>query len=786
MPIKDLQEPPAASSLTAIEKAAISVGLPTIQTFQFSAASAYTSNDTWTDPASGLTLEWKRQGRSTGSITILNWELLVSGNTFGLNDGVNVSQIFEWAFTPEYELVNPGAVRIDATAVDSNASAAAAVKAAVNGVGATLAITAGDITDATVAFANDALGAYNTEITVGAAPGAITKENFSGGTVWNATPDMVTVDISEATDAQSVAVAHRAVYGAQEGAMFTAAVPVAGLTTFTAKITGPMMDLPFAGTGAGTATITQLGSNSLISGKADRGPDGKVPVPQLPVGVAGGVAALGGDGLVPAAQLPAATAIIPGIMAAADFTKLADLPFPVASATIGAGGAASATLACSASGLSRVSIDLQGAFGSGYKSYLEADDVDGTQERWVDDGSGTIKARRTSRAWLGHGTMPTINVGTFTAGFTPTTAGSVVVGGVRYGLLAGATSMQAFSMADPAAPAALGAPVTIEEGPVSMVVIGTIAVISCATTKKIQTIDCSDPAALVVLGTSEVSSSGGVVGKMAALNSTTVLVTMSNIAKVHAISIVDPASPTWLGTAATGTSTNFGVAVVGTNAFVASYTAEAVDAFDCSNPAAITKTSTLTMTGTGCSRIRAYSSTVVIVGGYTDSKVYPVDISDPSAMAVLGAGFTVVSNSGNVNSLVVMGSYVIATRFSGTGGLRTIDFSVPASPVELESGTAALATPPMDDGLCAAGDFLIRHSSTTVILDHIGMPVGGTVDLWRSSSGAWSYAATMTSLFGRAVVRSTGRLPDWSTNLKIISMDSTGLAAGGTIKVWGK
>lgn len=76
---------------------------------------------------------------ATGSITAVAGSLLVDGETFTLNDGIHTPTVFEF---DSNAAVSPGNVAVTFTGGDSASTVAAAILAAINGVGASLLITA--------------------------------------------------------------------------------------------------------------------------------------------------------------------------------------------------------------------------------------------------------------------------------------------------------------------------------------------------------------------------------------------------------------------------------------------------------------------------------------------------------------------------------------------------------------------------------------------------------------------------------------------------------------------
>lgn len=116
---------------------------------------------------------------ATGSITTVDGATLIDGETFTLDDGVNPATVFEF---DSNGAVAPGNVAVVFTALDTDATVAAAIQAAINGVVAGLAITAGAPVVATVPLTNDAEGAYNVAITDTVAALGFLVTGMTGGT----------------------------------------------------------------------------------------------------------------------------------------------------------------------------------------------------------------------------------------------------------------------------------------------------------------------------------------------------------------------------------------------------------------------------------------------------------------------------------------------------------------------------------------------------------------------------------------------------------------------------
>lgn len=116
---------------------------------------------------------------ATGTITAIGGGSLNDAETFTLNDGVNPPTIFE--FDSGGGVTSPH-VAVAFTAGDSAATVKAAIIAAINGVGAGLAITASPGSGNVINLVNDALGpAGNQAITETVANAGFIVTGMSGG-----------------------------------------------------------------------------------------------------------------------------------------------------------------------------------------------------------------------------------------------------------------------------------------------------------------------------------------------------------------------------------------------------------------------------------------------------------------------------------------------------------------------------------------------------------------------------------------------------------------------------
>jgi len=119
---------------------------------------------------------------ATGTIVAVNRASTSDGTTFTLNDGVNPVVVFEFDTDMDPGMFTVGNIRVNLTAGGGNATDVGdAIRAAINGVGAGLAITAGGAT-ATVTVTNDAQGSFgNRAITTTLVTAGYSVAGLSGG-----------------------------------------------------------------------------------------------------------------------------------------------------------------------------------------------------------------------------------------------------------------------------------------------------------------------------------------------------------------------------------------------------------------------------------------------------------------------------------------------------------------------------------------------------------------------------------------------------------------------------
>ena len=210
---------------------------------------------------------------ATGSITAVAKASLLDNQTFTINDGVNTAVVFEFKVTGGY--VRTGTdTTVDVSGATDAASVAAIIRTAINGVTTALAVTAGTVVGAVVPLTNDAYGAYNTAITETVVNAGFVCTGMTGGVSFVATGADVTVDVSTATDAASVAAIIRtAINGVTTALAVTAGTVVGAVVPLTndaygaynTAITDTVVNAGFVCTGmSGGAIFTPTSTYTAI------------------------------------------------------------------------------------------------------------------------------------------------------------------------------------------------------------------------------------------------------------------------------------------------------------------------------------------------------------------------------------------------------------------------------------------------------------------------------------------------------------------------------------------
>ena len=143
--------------------------------------SAYLANQGFAVGARSVSIAYTGAGtQATGTITAVAEALLVDGETFTLDDGVNAPTVFE------IDVGGGGVagtnVAVVIVAMDADTAVAIAIAAAINSVTTTLLITAATPTTAVVSLTNVNAGAYNTAITDTVVDAGFIVTGMSGGT----------------------------------------------------------------------------------------------------------------------------------------------------------------------------------------------------------------------------------------------------------------------------------------------------------------------------------------------------------------------------------------------------------------------------------------------------------------------------------------------------------------------------------------------------------------------------------------------------------------------------
>lgn len=155
----------------------------------------------------------------------------------------------------------------DLTACTDGPSVAAALKASVNGVVGDLAITAGDITDATIALLNDAYGAYNDAIADTVTDGGFTHTGMTGGSKFTAAGGgVIVVDLRSAGTDEEAAQAFADAINVSEGSSdlnLTAGAAAGSVFLLTANAT-QYTTVAITGTALNTATTVSAGRGGAV------------------------------------------------------------------------------------------------------------------------------------------------------------------------------------------------------------------------------------------------------------------------------------------------------------------------------------------------------------------------------------------------------------------------------------------------------------------------------------------------------------------------------------------
>jgi hypothetical protein len=209
-----------------------------------------------------------------GSITCTNTSRFLNNETFTLDDGVNSPVVFEFKVNGSFTATGGSVKVVDISGVTTAVDVATVVRAAINAVTTTLAITAGTPVNAVVPLINDSYGAYNTAITDTVVDANFTHLGMSGGAKWTAAGGAVRViDIRGLTLASEVASAVRTAINASPSLAITAGT-VTGATVplvndaygaYNTAISNTVADAGFTHTGmAGGAAWTATGGAVVV------------------------------------------------------------------------------------------------------------------------------------------------------------------------------------------------------------------------------------------------------------------------------------------------------------------------------------------------------------------------------------------------------------------------------------------------------------------------------------------------------------------------------------------
>lgn len=453
---------------------------------------------------------------------------------------------------------------------------------------------------------------------------------------------------------------------------------------------------------------------------------------------------------------------VPGVTSSTELQVIRKI---IPDTTIGAGGAASVDLNFAPTSYQYMELSMVGLLKNGAKAHLQADGVDGMQERWRDDG-GTVKTTRSSRLWLSQGGTPillgTVAVGTSPIGVATNATHAVVANN-------GANTV---SIVNLATRATVGSPLAVGTGPSPVTIAGNYALVGNNGAASVSIIDISNPSSPSVVSTPDVQTNPQAIDA----KGTVAVVANYGSNSVSVISFANPAAPT-VAHVAVGTNPR-GVAISGNYAVVANYTGNTINIVDISNPASPVVVGSALAVGTAPRGV-AITGNYAVVANFTSNNVSIVDLSNPASPSVaatltVGTGPLTVAISGNY---ALVGNYTAKT-------ISVVDISVPASPAVVATyvGTASTQSVAVS-GTNAVATTLDGANSVSVL--DIATAIGGLIELWKGYQGRINYRMTMLTQTGRVWSLSTGYLPAWATKLTITSMDATGLLEGGTIKVHG-
>ena len=300
-------------------------------------------------------------------------------------------------------------------------------------------------------------------------------------------------------------------------------------------------------------------------------------------------------------------------------------------------------------------------------------------------------------------TAATGSVGT---GTNPTAV--AVSGTTAYVVNQSSNTLQAFDVANPAAPVLLGFANTGTD-PYAVAVSGTTAYVVNRTSNTLQAFNVANPAAPVLLGFANTDT--GPVN--VAVSGTTAYVVNSTSSTLQAFNVANPAAPALLGTVATG-SNPISVAVSGTTAYVVNATSNTLQAFSVANPAAPALLGTVA-TGTGPNGV-AVSGTMAYVVNTTSNTLQAFNVANPAAPALLG---TVATGAGPISVAVSGTAAYVVNLFGNT--LQVFSFPGPprAVAVNADGSFGSVALP-------SGADF-IQNGTTPQAASNFNVSGAGTV-----------------------------------------------------------
>jgi hypothetical protein len=288
-------------------------------------------------------------------------------------------------------------------------------------------------------------------------------------------------------------------------------------------------------------------------------------------------------------------------------------------------------------------------------------------------------------AYVADEQAPGLRVINVTLPATPSQAGFIAVTGMQpravalrgsFALTAGYISvggaaLQVVNVADPASPK-IATAAALPSHAEAVAASGDYAFV--VDMGQLQVVNVSNPAAPAAGGAGTIGGAYDL-----ALDGDRAVVTGLSSAKLQLFDITSPGSPAPLGSF-TAASNPYGVAVVGTRAYLSEF--NRFEIVDISNPLAPALLGSSTLTGYG-SDIALRGDYAFVADGPTGMQV--IDVSDPGQPSIVGSYLT----SSGTGSIAVQGAYAYLARSSAPYVFEIVDISNPLIPVLAGSWTSA-------------------------------------------------------------------------------------------------